>query len=251
MTVTDNTAVDFQAQFDGRTAREVFSDLAVGTKLINRTGYSVYVFLGNRWVDATNSYAPYVVDTRYFAFTVHSSEEMLDGPWEAMGYHVMTTLNPLDGEEVSWCLGEEVARGFRRLYDAQMSKAQAEKEASEANSKVWQLELDWAMLNKKINAYADETDMCYDYERRLELWNNDFRVAKLEGRVKEWQVGVKIPALSDDTFYVEVEATSPSKANELVSEMSVEELLENAYKAGNLHSWRCGSNAAIITNPAE
>lgn len=250
MTVTDNTTVDFQAQFDGRTARDVFSSLAVGTKLMNRNGYSVYVFLGTRWVDNASAYGPSVVETRTFAFTVHSSEEMLDGPWEAMGYHVMTQYDA-EGIEVSVCLGEDVARAYCRLYDQQMLKVEAEKEASEANSKVWQLELDWAMLNKKINAYADETDMCYDYERRLELWNNDFRVAKLEGRPKDWAVGVKIPALSEDVFYVEIEATSPSKANELVAEMSVEELLENAYKAGNLHSWRCGfSDAVVITNPA-
>lgn len=248
MTVTNST-VDFQAQFAGRPASEVFAELDRGTKLMARDGYSTYVFLGTKWVDAVERYCPYVVETRNFSYVVHSSVEMLERNWEEFGYNVVTQFNDAD-DETAWVLDNDATRAYIRLHESVMMRTQLEADLHQANNELWMRKLDWTMINKKINDYANEVDMCYDYERRLELWNNDFRVEKLEGRPKDWTVGVKIPALSEDVFYVEIEATSPSKANELVAEMSVEELLENAYKAGNLHSWRCGSDAVVITNPA-
>lgn len=86
-------------------------------------------------------------------------------------------------------------------------------------------------INRKINEYAEETDMCSDYERRLDLWNDDLTV-KLVGREREWIVPIRINALSDHQMSLCVTATSEDAARQAVSEMTIEDIIPKLIQRG-------------------
>jgi hypothetical protein len=94
-----------------------------------------------------------------------------------------------------------------------------------------ELKSDLDMINGKINAYADETHMCGDYERRIFGWNADLIRYKMTGRIRNYSVPVRIPALADNhdddgdfTLYP-VEARSPEEALELVKNWPLAQVL--------------------------
>lgn len=70
-----------------------------------------------------------------------------------------------------------------------------------ARARVTLVEADWTLLNAKMNEYAEEADLCDEYESRIARWNGDFSAMELEGRYKTYTVRTKVEV----TYYVDVE----------------------------------------------
>jgi len=113
---------------------------------------------------------------------------------------------------------------LRTSYENQLEQLRAEKRTQRMN-----FESDWQMLNDFINEYADEQNMCSDYERRLERWNGSFSEMNLQGRERNWNVQVRITV--DHTF--QIRARSEEDAKELAEDMDLStiraELNNNRY----------------------
>jgi hypothetical protein len=74
-----------------------------------------------------------------------------------------------------------------------------------------QMRADWSRLNGLLNDYADEHDMCEQYDDTLEDWNSGFRELKLVGGEHDYDVSVKVTVTYDLTL--PVTATSGSRAS--------------------------------------
>jgi hypothetical protein len=48
------------------------------------------------------------------------------------------------------------------------------------------MQRDWVMLNAILNATAKYFDWCSEYEGRLDRYNNQFELLRLEGREGRW-----------------------------------------------------------------
>jgi hypothetical protein len=81
---------------------------------------------------------------------------------------------------------------------------------------------DWNTLNEHIKDYANEANMCAEFERKIDEWNADFKTFTLEGRIKNYDVSVRLTA----TYYttVTVEAATPEAAQEQVEEMDSDDI---------------------------
>lgn len=93
---------------------------------------------------------------------------------------------------------------------------------------------DLLTLNDKINQYAEDQGMCGDYERRIYGWNPDLvSDFKLQGRLRNHSVRVRVPALSEYDLYVTVEARSPEQAYANVTTLTPADLLRLLLNDGN------------------
>lgn len=85
--------------------------------------------------------------------------------------------------------------------------AKADLEAAE--SRYEQAQKDWTKLNEFLNEYAEENDMCSQYEDRLNTWNTDFTRFKLEGRYQDYSVCTKVTV----TYYVNVNVSAKNTSD--------------------------------------
>ena len=103
-------------------------------------------------------------------------------------------------------------------------------------SKITRMSDDWNKLNGFLNDYATDEGMCDGYEDKLAEWNAEFGELKLEGRVKKFEVSVKV----DLTYYttLEVEARSEDDARDQVNDMDIDDILDNVeLKYHDDHEW--------------
>lgn len=123
----------------------------------------------------------------------------------------------------------------RRLADSLVSVSDENRIMSEQLSKradeSLSLRKDFALLNTKINEYADETQMCGDYERRIFEWNNDFESdMRLKGRPMRYSVPVNLPAglrtCCGTTFCAQVIADSGEEAKAIVEGYTRDQFLQ-------------------------
>lgn len=94
--------------------------------------------------------------------------------------------------------------------------------AESSESELEKYKSDWSLLNTELNDYAEDQNLCEEYERRLDEWNNNFKAASLTGRLRKYSVTVEITATFENV--VEVEATSPSNALEKADDFDWDEV---------------------------
>lgn len=91
-------------------------------------------------------------------------------------------------------------------------------------------ESDWQTLNILLNEYADERNMCGEYESKIEEWNSQFSHFGLEGRKRDYTVHVTVTATWDFEMTVDGQ-TSEEAAQEYVENMSDDEIMSEATNA--------------------
>ena len=195
-----------------RTVAEFFAALPSGTHVRRQGSADTYVWTG-RHVGLLRQ--PYLISLRYGSDMLLESTDRDNGVF-GQPYNVWSAVLDENGQpRVESDLAVRVMarlRNYVENYDR----------ATEENGKLRQ---DWATLNGKINDYANETNMCSDYERRLESWNEDFQLLELEGRKREFRIPVRV----DASYYVTVtvEATNEDAAHDQISDMSTYDVMDN------------------------
>lgn len=131
-------------------------------------------------------------------------------------------------------------RMLRHYLSAREEARAVEAENIRVNNELSGYIRDYETLNFRINAYAEEMNMCSDYERRIFGWNDgtpDTRPPlqhKLQGRPKDYQVPVMIPTLHDEYLCVyPIRAGSPDAALDIVKGMQPHQVIANLVTRGN------------------
>lgn len=186
------------------TVAQFFAALPSGTHVRRGGSQDTYVWSGRT---AGEPRRPVLVNMRYGSDTTLELTDR-DNDWAAV----------LDESGAPVVESDFTVRMLARLRNTQQSY----ESMVEDNNK---LRLDWSKLNEFINGYANETNMCSDYERRLEAWNEEFALLELEGRKRTFEISVRV----DASYYVTVpvEATNEDAAHDAISDMSSYDVMEH------------------------
>lgn len=190
------------------TVAQYFAALPSGTHVRRAGSNDTYVWSGRTAGATGEPRRPVLVNMRYGSDTTLELTDR-DNDWTAV----------LDESGAPVVESDFTLRMLARLRNTQESYERT----VEDNNK---LRLDWSKLNEFINGYANETNMCSDYERRLDDWNEDFALLKLEGRKRTFEISVRV----DASYYVTVpvEATNEDAAHDAISDMSSYDVMEHA-----------------------
>ena len=98
---------------------------------------------------------------------------------------------------------------LRRLDTAQV-------ELDRARNQMVSMRRDWSKLNALMNEHANSENWCDEYDEKLEYWNDSFSTLKLEGRLKDFDIDVKLVATYRTT--VTIKASSRDKAIDIFND---------------------------------
>ncbi|AEK07498.1 hypothetical protein SEND513_53 [Mycobacterium phage Send513] len=193
-----------------------------------------YIFTGwkqNKYGDNVPAY----VHHRYMTTSLMSILDLdHECQWEAF------TVNGTPKEA-----SRDLRQAIRTMYSA-LKEAESYKQLhKEEGERLEAVKRDFRKLNEHINSYAEETHMCGDYERRIYGWNETFEVMELEGRVRDYNVPVRVPGVFGDTevWVSGIKARTPEEAREQVQRMTAQEVLNNLYQSGySMPEWTVGDS---------
>ena len=139
---------------------------------------------------------------------------------------------------------QEILDLQKQLHEATTRLSVVQESRTAWENKYWTARNDWNTLNDHLKDYANENSMCSSFEDKLEEWNEDYKLLKLEGRVREYNVSVTVTA----TYYatVTVEAKSPDDAEKIVNNMDSDDIDNNSDM-----SWRYPDDAEFETGDVE
>ena len=196
-------------------------------------GLTLYVYTGIDW-DSDGQEVIRLFHSRYF-HDVELATDTLALP------NAYTIVNDDDGNPVE-C--DQLSRQLiRQLRGNRADLERAQERYESTAERLAKAEQDFHTVNMKINEYANETQMCSDYERRIYGWNTDLVHLQLEGRTDRnftFHVPVRLPALAgDNELFVSIDGRehgirSPKQAREYVENMSNIEILRNLYSYSNV-----------------
>lgn len=207
-----------------KTYRDFFAEMPEFTFVTN--GYSTYIFLGIGYEHESESGDDTIVKLLHNRYMV---EENL------MGAMLSTALPDewsvvMDHGEPK--IADTVLRmALRHLGSFRGELAENQKTIDQLEESFATAVKDLKAINTHINAYANDNEMCSDYERRIFSWNDggvngqEALTFKLQGRPRTHSVPVNISALALRDMYVDVEATSSEAAVEIVKQMSHREIV--------------------------
>lgn len=110
----------------------------------------------------------------------------------------------------------DLARLRADLQTVTNSRDSYQRDAEILRTEAATMRTDWSRLNGHLNDYADEHDMCDQYDETLADWNSGFRELQLVGREKDYDVSVRVTVVYDVT--VNVTASTERQARDQVSE---------------------------------
>lgn len=233
MTVTENNN-------DVETVTEFFAGLIHGTYV--SSGANVLIYVGNVYDTVANAYVPRVLNPEHFQITdltaSRNTPNREDG-WKVV-YNDDSDEDPRVADSYSLRIFREFCQRSAKLVET-INKLHTEQ------AKNLDLNDDWCSLNTLLNEYADKERMCGDYERQLNTWNESLSVLQLEGRHRNWTVGVVNPELWDGTAWITVNATSPAAADKIAEELSTFELLQKVIEADSVNIKKIGTVSVTET----
>lgn len=243
MTVTDNTTTENNGA--DVTVGGFFRALKIGQYVTDGQGFNEQVYIGQEWDTIGNVYAPRLFNLRsmhHTNLTASTNSINREDGWREVFEDNGTELKVAP---------EDMVRALQAYADKTNELSQARQELWKLRDKEYELQSDWDLLNGLLNDYAEEVSFCSDYERRLDSWNEQFKTAKLKGRVSNYDVAVSIPELSDDQMWVSVRATSPAEANRLASEMTTTEILREVFSRSDSYSLEFKTQVVEVVQEAE
>ena len=216
------------------TVRDFFANnVPLWTLVAPDHGRTRYVYTGIDW-DSDGQEVIRLFHSRYF-HDVELATDTLALP------NAYTIVNDDDGNPVE-C--DQLSRQLiRQLRGNRADLERAQERYESTAERLAKAEQDFHTVNMKINEYANETQMCSDYERRIYGWNTDLVHLQLEGRTDRnftFHVPVRLPALAgDNELFVSIDGRehgirSPKQAREYVENMSNIEILRNLYSYSNV-----------------
>ena len=235
MAVTESNDNSTETQTIG----DFFNDLRHGT-YVSSYG-NVHIYVGTTWNDDTRSYVPRVLNPRDFAVTKVSA---LDHSNAAFGSNIWEIIDDGDGNPM--VADSYMRRIAREFCDRSLRLTTQLTKVISLESQILDLQDDWHTLNTFLNEYADEQQMCSDYERRLDTWNKDLHKLQLEGRYRDWTVGVVCQELWDGTAYITVRASSPAQADRIAESLSTEELIKKVVEADSVSIKSVGTVSVTV-----
>lgn len=200
-----------------QTVQDFFNSIERGTYV--SCGYNALVYVGEIYDSITDRYVPRVFNP--YNFVVMD----MSGSLDSLNRDNWKVLYENDGDENPRVVSAEVLRVYYEFCLNWQKLGVLNKKVHQLETKNLDLQDDWMTLNAHLNEYAENNQMCSDYERQLDTWNDTFSNMKLLGRPQDWSVGVVCPELWDGQAWISVRASSPGQANEMVTKMSTDELL--------------------------
>lgn len=186
--------------------------------------YATYVFTG--WgTDSSGHQVATMIHGRYMTET-EWTESNLDNDVRDFNLEVVMV------DDIPQMADRMVRFAIRHMIGNKQEAEALALTLGETQAKLAEALADFRAVNEHINAYANEMQMCPDYERRIYGWNDggvngqEPLHNKLLGRVKNHYVYVTNSALyPSGDMHVYVEARSPEEAKEKVVAMSGAQIL--------------------------
>jgi hypothetical protein len=215
--------------FDGVPTSDTVNDFFQSLRqwCIISDGYSNYIFTGYTHEEDGIVYT--TVNARYMSETKYQGDQLRA---DASDYGLSVVTDNVDGNRETRMVDRIARYAIRQMLSDRNNRVAAEKRELELEEKLAGALSDFKVVNEHINAYATESGMCSDYERRIYSWN-DGGVhdqpplnTKLYGRIRNHHVFVENSTLyANGQMHVYIEARSPAEARQAVCDMSGGEIL--------------------------
>lgn len=212
------------------TVLEFFYNLSVWTFVTPSDSDTQYLFAGIDW-DENGRQVARLIHERYISeTTLHEDTLALENAWVPVK----------NGDGTNREADVMVRNLVHQLRTEQGDVTHWLNRYEETAEKLSKATVDFATVNRKINEYADNDNMCSDYERKLFSWNTELSMFRLEGRASRnftFHVPIRIPVLGNQLMYVSINGEahgvhSPEQAREYAKEMSHTDILRSLYDTG-------------------
>ena len=210
----------FEAVESKVTVLEFFSSMIHGAKIFSNSETDQYlIFVNFDWQDGEYKFVN-LVSPKWATLTKVPAND--ENRWETRFDDEGDVLIVSDAERT-------LATAILNLRDMGIENAK-ELDAKRVESET--LRSDFVKLNEHLIGYANENQMCSDFEARLWQWNNDFEMMKLYGRKRDTSVAITVGD-STEAMWIAVEARTPEEAKIIVSNMERRDIIQKLLNDGS------------------